>query len=515
MPGRHLNNVESTLLSLWHNPPAQFIKPSLRSIEISGGTGIRGIDGLMVPFRYPITAICGNNGSGKTTLLALSALAYHSPANWTVYSGNTEPMQTGRDRTYYTFSTFFLNGPGETISDGVSITWRFNRQGIESSRIFKKRGGRWGRYDSRPEREIYYLPLGRILPANELSIIRSSFRNPAAATETTFLNDEYLGYLSFIMGRDYSQAEIQKSNKYRFPCCISGVSYTAFNMGGGESCMITFLHLLQQLPFGGMLVVEEVEAGLHPQAQTRLAQQLIQICRNKALQIICTTHSQTFLDALPREARLLIKQSGEEHTIVESPSTRFAMFEMTGESHPELIIYCEDEYAAIMIEESLPANIRIRVRIQIVGSNTATMHQGVSHIRASFDMQSLCVFDGDCTRGNIEGWRDAERGDRTDIQPEYILLPGGGLPPEKWIVSQLRHSPYKENFTKQFGCSMTDADDHLEALDVLLEHHNIPYTLHQRTGLGNTDCMRRMIRSLALQHPQLDELREKVKALIG
>jgi len=514
MPGRHLNDTEKGLLNLWQTPPAQFTKPSLRSMEISGGTGLRGIEGLKISFRYPITAICGNNGSGKSTLLALSALAYHSPAGWAVYSGNTEPAQSGEDRTYYTFSTFFLNGPGEAIPDGVSITWRYDRQGAEITRTFKKRVNGWGRYDTRPEREIFYLPLGRILPANELSIIRSAFHNPAGALQTTTLDDTYLGHLSFIMGRTYTQAEIQKSHKYRFPRCTSGVQYTAFNMGGGESCMITLLHLLQQLPFGGMLVVEEVEAGLHPQAQKRLAQQLVLICREKALQIICTTHSETFLDALPREARLLIKQSGEEHMVVESPSTNFAMYEMTGESHPELIIYCEDEYAAIMIEESLPAQIRVRVQIQPVGCNTAIMHQGVSHIRAGFKMQSLCVFDGDCSEGDINGWRNAERGNFTYIQPEYLLLPGDGLPPEKWIISQLYHSPYKENFARQFGCSVIHAHGHLEALNVLLDHHNVPYTLYQRTGLDIQDCMRRMLRSLALQHPQLDELREKVKALI-
>ncbi len=515
MPGRNLSNPEKALRRLWQHPPAQFIRPSLRSIEITGGTGLRGIDSLKVSFRYPITAICGNNGSGKSTILALSALAYHSPKGWTVYSGNTEPMQSGKDRTYYTFSTFFINGSGEGIPDGVSITWRYDQQSSEVSRNFKKKGNRWGRYDTRPERELYYLPLGRVLPANELSVIRSAFHNPIGTLESTLLNAEYINYLSYIMGRTYSEAEIQKSNKYRFPCCTTGIRYTAFNMGGGESCMIILLHLLQQLPFGGMLVAEEIEAGLHPQAQIRLSEKLVDICRRKALQVICTTHSETFLDALPREARLVIKQSGEEHSTIESPSTRLAMFEMTGEFKPELIIYCEDEFASVIIEESLPSELRVRVKIQPVGTNSAIMRQGVSHIRAGFDIESLCVFDGDCKKSEIRGWRDSERGERTNILPEYLLLPGAGLPPEKWVILQLHHDPYKENFTRELGCSATDTIAHLSALSVELDHHNIPYTLHQRTSFNIDDCIRRMIRSLALQHPQLDELRDKVRTLLS
>lgn len=515
MPGRNLSSPEEALRRLWQHPPAQFTRPSLRSIEITGGTGLRGIDGLKVSFRYPITAICGNNGTGKSTILALSSLAYHSPKGWAVYSGNTEPVKSGTDRTYYTFSTFFLNGPGEGVPDGVSITWRYDQHGSEASRTFKKKGYRWGQYDTRPERELYYLPLGRLLPANELSVIRSAFHNPIGALESTSLNVEYISYLSYIMGRTYSEAEIQKSNKYRFPCCTTGIRYTAFNMGGGESCMITLLHLLQQLPFGGMLVAEEIEAGLHPQAQIRLSEKLVDICRRKALQIICTTHSETFLDALPREARLVMKHSGEEHSTIESPSTRLAMFEMTGEYKPELIIYCEDDFAVIMIEESLPSELRVRVKIQPIGNNTAIMHQGVSHIRAGFDMRALCVFDGDCSKGEINGWKNAERGDRNEIEPQYILLPGDNLPPERWIVSQLIHSPYKENFAGQLGCAVTQTDAHLEALKVVEDHHDIPYTLHQRTGFDTQDCIRRMIRSLATHHPQLDELRDKIRTLIN
>ena len=78
MPGRSLSADETNLLDFWQNPPAAFPRPMLRRIEIGGGTGLRGIDGLFVPFRYPITALCGRNGVGKSTVLALAALAHHS-----------------------------------------------------------------------------------------------------------------------------------------------------------------------------------------------------------------------------------------------------------------------------------------------------------------------------------------------------------------------------------------------------------------------------------------------------
>jgi energy-coupling factor transporter ATP-binding protein EcfA2 len=515
MPGRHLNSKEKKLLEIWNHPPGVLTKPSLRSIEITGGTGLRGINALKINYRYPITAICGNNGSGKSTLLALTALAYHSPPGWFVYSGNTEPAQCGKDRTYYTFSTFFLNSPGEITPSEVSITWRYDKQGNEISRAFKKIGNRWGRYDTRPEREIYYLPLGRILPANELTGVRALFHNPIGQIERTPLNIEYIGYLSFIMGRQYTQAEVQTSNKYKFQSCTFDVPYTAFNMGGGESCMITLLHLLQNLPVGGMIVIEEIEAGLHPQAQIRLTRQLLDICKKKMLQVVCSTHSQVIIDSLPREARILVKQSGNDHQIIESPSTRFAMYHMTGENNPELTIYCEDDVAACMIEESLPHEIRVRISIRVIGSNTFIAHQGVSHLRSGFNMKALCVFDGDCGEQTIKGWITDEGGTTPSTIPEYLLLPGDKLPPEKWAVLQLSHSPYKENFARELSCPIATAQEHIQALGVILEHHDIPFTLSQRTGLDIPDCTKRIMRAFALQHPQLNELRVKVKSLLG
>ena len=514
MPGKHLSDTEKKLLRLWNHPPQGLTKPSLRSIEISGGSGLRGIDGLKITFHYPITAICGNNGSGKSTVLALSALAFHSPVGWLVYWGNTEPSESGGERSYYKFSSFFLNGQGEVPPHDVAVTWRYEKQGTESFKTFVKSGNQWGRYNTRPEREVHYLPIGRILPANELTGVRSTFRSPGIAIESTPLSAEYTSYLAFIMGKQYSQAEMQKSSRYKFQCCTSSIAYTAFNMGSGESCMIILLHLLQELPMGGMLVVEEIEAGLHPQAQIRLAEKLLEICQRKKIQVICSTHSQVFIDSLPREARLLIKLSGQDRQVVESPSTRLAMYEMTGEIHPELIVYCEDEVSSMMIEESLSHDERVRLKIQTIGSGTAIMHQGVSHLRSGFEMRSLCILDGDCKARDIKSWVESERGSRTDIKPEYILLPGDELPPEKWAISQLQHSPYKENFARLLNCSIVQAQEHIQALSIEMDHHKIPFVLHQRTGLEVQDCARRIMRSFALQHPQLDDLRGKVKTLL-
>jgi predicted ATPase len=514
MPGRRLNDNERHLLNFWQNPPQNLQRPFLRSIEIGGGTGLRGINGLVLPFRYPITAICGGNGAGKSTILALAALAFHSPAGWYVHRGNTAGKNVVGDRTYYTFSDFFMTSATEAPPNGVSVTWRYtiNRDNDSSTTFTKRRG--WGRYASRPTREVDFVPLGRILPAYEMSGVRSTFLNPACRHDTASLNPEFRRLLSYIIGKPYELAEVQQTRRYSIQRCEAGAVYTGFNMGGGEACIIGLLHLIQRMPRGGLLVIEEIEAGLHPEAQAKLAEVLITLCLQKQLQIICSTHSHSFIDSLPRQARLLLKKTGDDHFLFENPSTRFAMHEMTGHVQPELTIYCEDNVAAMLISEALPMNNRARVKVQDIGSGATVIRQGVSHLRSGFPMRAFCVLDGDCAEANVRQWINSEAGNRAEITPEVMTLPGGGLPPERWLVQQLLHPAYRASFAQCFGCTEPEAHAHIEALQVEIEHHDIGYVLHRRTNIGSIDCIQRTVKAIAPRHPQLDALREKVQQLL-
>lgn len=514
MPGRRLSSDERALLGVWERGSDASVPAPLRSVAVGGGSGLRGLDGLLVPFRYPVTAICGANGVGKSTVLALCALAYQSPDGWFVHRGLTQPQHADATRSNYTFQDFFVQAHGDAPIVGVTVTWRYERSGGELSAAVTKNAQRWNGYASRPIRSVHFLPLGRIMPAHEITGVRSAFVTPPSAAELVSLNDASRAELSYIMGREYGAADIQRARRWTLQRCVAGSSYTAFNMGGGESCMIALLHLLQSLPDGGMLVVEEIEAGLHPQAQARLAERLVRVALRRRIQIICTTHSEVFLDALPRPARLLLRRHANEHVAFESPSTRFALADMSGRVQPELVIYCEDFVAAVLIEEALPAHVRSRVRIRDVGSSATVVRQAVSHVRSGLGIPQLCVLDGDCSDADLAGWLRAERGERTDLVIECAILPGTGLPPEKWALEQLRLEPYDAELAGQLGCALYEARSHVEAMAVDIDHHDAAFSLARRTGVERADCVRRMMRAFALRHPQLTALRARVESLL-
>ena len=131
-----------------------------------------------------------------------------------------------------------------------------------------------------------------------------------------------------------------------------------------------------------MIVIEEIELGLHAEAQVRLIDVLLGYCRGKRIQIICTTHSEVILDALPRQARLLIRKAGDEHEAIGNVSTRFAIYEMAGRAQPELIVYTEDRFAAVLVEEALAGPRRARIEVRDVGSNVTLARQAVVRRKA-------------------------------------------------------------------------------------------------------------------------------------
>lgn len=55
--------------------------------------------------------------------------------------------------------------------------------------------------------------------------------------------------------------------------------YSGFNMGGGESSVFEILTAVFESGEGALLVVDEIELGLHEKAQRRLIEELKKLCK--------------------------------------------------------------------------------------------------------------------------------------------------------------------------------------------------------------------------------------------
>jgi predicted ATPase len=513
MPGIHLSKLEQQLQKAW-NAEKFGDSPLLKSIEINanGGAGLRGIKSLRVDFDYPVTFFTGQNGAGKSTLLALAALAYHGvPGHMASLEKNLTAHEDG-DFTYFTFRNFFHRGPGDAAVKDVALTWRYDENTPEVSLI--KKTDKWMRYERRPKRAVEFLGISRAVPAIELSYLRSNFNADIAGISPAPLTVETRRVVEKILGRQYPKVEEINHKKFKIRR-TSESGYTSFNMGAGEDSLIALLAQLSQLPKGSLVVIDEVETALHPAAQRKLVEALLQLSWERKLQIIGSTHSHHIIDNLPRVARKLIVREQETHRIVVSPTTMLALSEISEQQNKELLIICEDLFAASLITTALSAQVRKRVDIQACGANSELARYARSHLRIASKARCLIVWDGDVSIQEAKEYLITAKAQIPDFNSidkrlTWRCLPSGKSP-EKWALEVCRTKGL-EDVVREFGLnSEGQAIDILDSCG-LDDVHDIPYDLAQATGLKEDDAAQRLVRcSVALAKDQLQPLIDQIQ----
>ncbi len=502
--------MEKDLLNEWEN--SQYPYSTLRRLSVHGDPGLRGIKDLDVTFAYPLTVFCGKNGTGKSTLLALSALAFH------YIPGQTSALVPGQP-TRFTFSDFFYKGPGDPDLRGIRIEWGYKESPFDSRTklAITKRSEKWMHYERRPARPVYFLGMGRCLPAVDQRVLRSYFPPRASARELP-LDSEFRAHLSAIMGRPYDEASVL-SSRYVIRRCSSGATYSSFNMGAGEDSLIELLYVLQMCPRGSMVVVEEIETSLHPEAVIALAEHLQEITLKKRLQVVVSSHSSHFIDSVPRIARVLLQRINGDQRVTAGPTTRYATGIMSGQSNPELQVYCEDVIAERLLHEALASpNLRRRTRITSVGSNHTLAYIAAAHLKAGHKERLLLVWDGDTSAALAEKWLvEAGLWDNKNgawhSGLNWAFIPGGQ--PEQWVLDTLDCAEGYAGLQRELRLDTpADAAQLIAEMKTLPDLHDLGYELTNR--LGEPDALRFVIRALAdLPGAPLASLKDAVESVLA
>lgn len=512
MPGRRLNDTERRLLRKWENGSG-LAPETLKSISINGNPGLRGIRSLELEFRYPLTVVCGRNGSGKTTALAVGALGFHT-IDEHFPRGARLSSNASRDSAYLTFSDFFYKGPNDPNIAGVNITWEY--LGRDSISI-TKRSEKWMHYERRPARAVHYLGISRTLPAIEQNVLRHHFNPRRRLGTETSLNADYMRRFGDIMGRSYSSASELASSNYRLRTCATFSPYSSFNMGAGEDILIDLLTVLQNTPAHSLVVIEEIELGLHPAALTSFAKHLQEIMLEKNLQVIVSTHSREFLDAVPSQARVLLQAGTDSHGVIYAPTTHFAMGTLSGRSEPELFIYCEDDVASEMIGRSLSANQRQRVKILPIGDKAEVARQAMFHVRTGLHQSHLVLWDGDVTDTEVSGWLNGFSNSNTAlIERICFSFLHSTEAPEIQVVTILNTDNGKQEFMKGFSFeNVAQADSLLSELLASNEPHDIPYKVSQQLNITEKDALQTLIDcARRTRSDDFDRIREMVNSVL-
>jgi predicted ATPase len=434
--------IQRVLNQLWDQLRAKrsAFPEYLDEVRISN---LRGISDLNVRFSYPVTVIAGPNGSGKSTVLFACACAYKVP------------LAKSRDFVPTTlFPNLKLKGHTE-LSDRLTRTafdFQYTHFGRRSSSRWAK-GKSWNRSgDEQPERAVYLRTLANLTSPGE---VRSVLKIGQGSFTVTPVTSDLIAFAQKILPFRYQQVTlINKKNKdLLFANRSDGPqsSYSEFHMSAGERAILRISREVSNLK-QAIVLIDEVEAGLHPFTQQQFMIELQRIALRNELQIIVTTHSPVILDSVPVEGRVFLDRT-DGQVIIKQPWKDIIQKALYGQSQEKLSILCEDEIGEAMVVGAmdylnpkvglLPDDIK-------VGRDTGKF-EFKNHIIALGKFNQLgsflCVLDGDARPLENELKGAASKFGGFELSP--LFLPGDV--PEQWIWQVISTS--MDDYASRFSVS--------------------------------------------------------------
>ncbi|WP_260582224.1 ATP-dependent nuclease [Sphingopyxis sp. PET50] len=376
-------------------------------IEIDG---IRGWDGQRIPFNFPIVAIVGENGSGKSTILQSAAAVY-------------QPNDDTKDKGWFA-SDFLPKTIWEDVRNG-EIGYSIREGDASKTSTVRKPGDRWRGNPERPKRKVDYIDLRRIQPIVARTGYSKLAKDATKEMSAANFDKERLNRLSQIMGRQFSATRMaltDADNNRIVPVFSDGdKTYSGYHSGAGQ---MTVADLLRVDPEKySLLLIDEIETSLHPRAQRRLIRDLAELCRERDMQIIVTTHSPYVLAELPLEARVYLMQGQSGRHVMTGVSPEFAMTRMDEYPHPECELYVEDSRSETLLREIIVAHSKGLIeRCSMIPFGMASVGRtlGIMVSQGRFPRPSHVFLDGD----------------QSDA-PGCSLLPGGDAP-ERVVFGDLQ-----------------------------------------------------------------------------
>jgi len=423
-------------------------KKFLKSIKISN---LRGWNGQSIDFRFPVCAIVGENGIGKSTFLRAAASAYDNKTGKSFYPSNLF-IKTQWD-------TQFLN---EAKIEYVI------QEGERTRNLKWKKTNDWGftPKKNKPKRHVFFLDISRTLPLDATAgYARIAKLSNEEGESNVELNEENLRQLSYVLGKNYSNARFTNTN-------ISTVrevglltrefgEISQFHQGAGEDTTLDMFKVLQTIPEQSLLIIDEVEASLHPSSQRRLVKFLIHLARIRKIQIIISAHSPFILDELPPEGRILIMQLSDKKDIVYEVSSQFALTYIDDLEHPELYVFLEDKEAEKLFLEIIKQDrencdrIIMQISTRIVGASNVVSILGDLSVQNKLPYRSVALIDGD----------------KQESEGRHCIFLPGNVAPEKLVFSQMKSLNWN-NLSERFGIGAGTLYKILDDAMLLPDHHD-------------------------------------------
>ncbi len=455
--------IDKRLKELW--PRLQGKKPHmpqfLKAVRLQG---LRGIRNLRVVFDYPVCVIAGMNASGKSTVLLAAACAYEVPgAGARDYVPSTlfpnyvpKGGARGDDRPEISIEYEYSEG-----NDAILMAWR-RRKGWTRSFFGRKK-------QRQPKRAVYLRTLSNLSSPPEVRGVLSMSHLKTVPEEHPLTAAQIDFAQSMLPFRYREVVRLSKTGKggrdLLFATHKDDTAYSELHMAAGERAILRLSGEIAQLR-GALVLIDEIEAGLHPWAQQLLMLQLQQLALRNDLQVIVTSHSPVVLDAVPANARIFLDRDEHGDVEVRPPYQDIIQNAFYGRSVNVLNVLCEDEVAEGILRGVLDY-LAPRMFIQHdqirIGCDTSAQEfpaHAAAFKRIDLLDNFVFVLDGDQRDKDVEKRLRARAG---DWRGPVLFLPGD-VAPEVWLWECLERnrSMYAEPLGTDpgnFGTLMEQSSD--------------------------------------------------------
>ena len=460
-----------------------------------------------IVFGQHLTVLAGRNSTGKSTILGLVANSgqlsgYHTytgapfKAEFSeLFRGSQDYDQTAQHRLQITVD---INGT--EYSADFRTAWQKYEDKTKRFRIIPKWLGIDGKEtESKFPYPVIYLGLSRLYPVGESkysSVSRQKTKWDCPEDESWFaenysriltLKDEIREVRGLsITGISHKHGSGVKTATYDEMANSAGQD----NVGQILLALLSFKKLKRDMGddySGGILLIDELDATLHPFAQEQLIKLFRKECRANGIQVVFTTHSMSLLEIICKDVQNNNPQyvCGTElyyFTTANGPLACFRNPSFTAiqndlslggysPTSPRVGVFSEDAEARHFLSHLIKGTA-LETRLELVDCSFGCDQLMKLYVNDfPYIRDRVIVFDGDVRDGDIEG--TIPKGLRESGQ-NIVRLPGN-VRPEKVIYDFLCAYENDEFWNAAFSRGFLSKDELVERGPESSEYANLEH----------------------------------------
>ncbi len=389
-----------------------------------------------IEFNFPLTFLVGKNGGGKSsTLQSLYGCPLNKSLGTYWFSTELDPINDLKNNRNCFIYGYLLDGALKEV-----LKQRAPRKGNldywEPSKPIKKYQMDTSERISPINKEVEYIDFRSELSAFDKFMYFQSFKstkrikskqdyirrhssklkrvldesiiakyyNKEMNELPVLISDEEIKSVSYILGKEYNEVIILKhqffkewGSSVRFK--NNKLDYSEAFAGSGETAVILLVNKIHHCKDETLVLLDEPETSLHPGAQTRLIEYIIDEIKKKRLQVVISTHSPFFLKNMPTNSIKVFSINNAGNFHVENnrkPKEAFVELEIE-ETNDKNQIIVEDLLAKDLLEyclKKLGDDIYKSFEVKYLPGGASSVKQRLSTIM-EFENKPYVIFDGD------------------------------------------------------------------------------------------------------------------------